>query len=206
MKVLALLSRKGGTGKSTLSRSIAVAALLDGRSVGVVDSDEQASLFKWGERRPHVEPKILHTSKGTVKQHIATFRKAGADLTVIDTPPNVQPIINLAVAEADAALIVTGVFFDDLEQVAVLVDMLKRLKKPSAIVLNRTPTRAAALTLARNALSTFNIPICPHTISLLVTHPYAGAEGLTANEREPGGRGAEEISKLWAWLKKSEFV
>jgi chromosome partitioning protein len=206
MKVLALLSRKGGTGKGTIARSIAIAALMDGRSVGIVDADEQASMAKWAERRPHAQPLILHTSKGTIKQHIATFRKAAADLVVIDTPPNVQPIINLAIAEADAALIVTGVFFDDLEQVAALVDMLKRVKKPTAIVLNRTPTRSAALTLARNALATFSLPICPQPIALLVAHPYAGADGLTASEREPGGRAAEEIGKMWEWLKKMEFA
>lgn len=206
MKVLALLSRKGGVGKTTLCRSIAVTALLNGRSVGVVDTDEQASMTKWGQRRPHAQPTILHTAKGSVRQHLATLRRAKADLALIDTPPNVQPIINLAVAEADAALIITGVFFDDLEQVSVLVDMLKQLKKPAAIVLNRTPTRAAALTLARNALGTFNLPICPQPISLLVAHPYAGAEGLSASEREPNGRAAEELGKMWAWLVKQEFV
>jgi len=206
MRVLSLLSRKGGTGKSTCARAIAVEALLAKQKVGLIDADEQGTVTMWGKRRPHAAPTIFSTRDGPIEKHLEALRKLGADLVVIDTPPNVQPIINIAVAQADAAIIVSGVFPDDLEQVSVLVDMLRKLGKKSGIILNRTPTRASSLNLARSALATFGLPIAPQAISQLVAHPYASAGGLTASEWEPDGKGAQELHKVFAWLKKEGFV
>jgi len=42
----------------------------------------------------------------------------------------------------------------------------------------------------------------PTAIIQRVTHPYASVEGLTASEREPGSKAAEELSKMYEWLKK----
>jgi chromosome partitioning protein len=206
MHVLSLLSRKGGTGKSTLCRAIAVEGLRHRRKVGIIDADEQGTVTLWGRRRPHAAPSILSTAAGTIDKHLAELRKAGADLAVIDTPPNVQPIINLAIGKADSSVIVSGVFPDDLEQVAVLAELLRKLKKPAGIVLNRTPSRAAALNLARAALATFGMPICPQAVSQLVAHPYASASGLTASEWEPDGKGARELAGVWSWLVKERLL
>jgi chromosome partitioning protein len=206
MKVLTLLSRKGGTGKSTLARAVAVEALLHEQKSAIIDADEQGTITLWGKRRPHRAPSILSVGKATIDKHVATLRREEADLVVIDTPPNVQPIINLAVSQADAAILAVGVYPDDLEQVGVLVDMLKKLKKPAGIVLNRTPARAQALTMARSALATFGLPICPQAVTQLVSHPYASAGGLTASEWEPEGKGAQELRSVWDWLAKEGFV
>jgi chromosome partitioning protein len=206
MHVLSLLSRKGGTGKSTLCRAIAVEGLLHKRKVGIIDADEQGTVTLWGRRRPHAAPSILSTAASTIDKHLAELRKAGADLVLIDTPPNVQPIINLAIGKADSSVIVSGVFPDDLEQVAVLAELLRKLKKPAGIVLNRTPSRAAALNLARTALTTFGVPICPQAVSQLVAHPYASASGLTASEWEPAGKGARELAGVWSWLVKERLL
>jgi chromosome partitioning protein len=206
MKVLSLLSRKGGTGKSTLARGIAVEALLHKQKSAIIDADEQGTVTLWGKRRPHAAPSILPAGKSSIDKHLAELRRDGADLVVVDTPPNVQPVINLAVAQGDASIIITGVFPDDLEQVSVLVDMLKKLRKPGGIVLNRTPTRASALNMARSALATFGLPICPQAVSQLVAHPYASAGGLTASEWEPEGKGAQELAGVWDWLVKEKFV
>ena len=39
MKVLAVLAQKGGVGKSAVARSLAVAALMDGRPTAIIDAD-----------------------------------------------------------------------------------------------------------------------------------------------------------------------
>ena len=51
MKVLALATQKGGTGKSSLAVSLAVAAQERSLKVYVVDLDPQATARKWFERR-----------------------------------------------------------------------------------------------------------------------------------------------------------
>lgn len=206
MKTIAVVSRKGGQGRSLISRSISVLTLIDQKSAGIIDTDAQLTIVLWGKRRKHTAPTIIPLGTGTIEGHKAAFRKANADLVVIDTPPNVQPVINLAIDQADSALIVTGVYGEDLEQVAVMAEMVKRLKKSAAIILNRVPQGASALREARNALSTFRLPICPTAIIQRVAHPYASVEGLTASEREPNSKAAEELSQMYVWLSKEGLV
>ena len=51
MRTVALLTQKGGAGKSTLAASLAVAAAGAGERVIALDLDPQASLVRWGKRR-----------------------------------------------------------------------------------------------------------------------------------------------------------
>ena len=51
MRTIALLTQKGGTGKTTLAASLAVAAAIAGERVIALDLDPQGSLTRWGERR-----------------------------------------------------------------------------------------------------------------------------------------------------------
>src|ERR1700719_4471419 len=51
MRTVALLTQKGGAGKTTLAASLAVAAAAAGERVIALDLDPQASLVRWGKRR-----------------------------------------------------------------------------------------------------------------------------------------------------------
>ena len=59
MKTLAILSRKGGAGKTTTALHLSVALEEMGLSVAVFDLDPQASASLWADRRgegPPVRP------------------------------------------------------------------------------------------------------------------------------------------------------
>ena len=51
MRTIALLTQKGGAGKTTLAASLAVAAAQTGERVIALDLDPQASLLRWGTYR-----------------------------------------------------------------------------------------------------------------------------------------------------------
>ena len=51
MQVVALVSQKGGTGKTTLAAGLAVSGERAGLSTVLVDLDPQASAAKWGDLR-----------------------------------------------------------------------------------------------------------------------------------------------------------
>ena len=51
MRTIAFVTQKGGTGKSTLASSLAVAALEAGEKVFIFDLDPQQSLIKWSKTR-----------------------------------------------------------------------------------------------------------------------------------------------------------
>ena len=51
MKTIAIAMQKGGVGKSTLTRSLAVAAADSGLNVLALDMDSQQSTSQWAGRR-----------------------------------------------------------------------------------------------------------------------------------------------------------
>jgi chromosome partitioning protein len=204
--VLAVLAQKGGVGKSTLARAIAVQALIEGHRAAIIDADPQGTSLKWAKRREAAAPAVVALGEATLPERLAELKARGADFIVIDTPPHAQPIISLAAELADAALIVTQPYPDDLQEVGVPAAILARLGKPAAIILNNTPSRAQAVTMARGALAAFPMPTCPIAITHLMAHPYASAEGQTAQEREPKGKAATELAEVWAWLNTKILV
>lgn len=204
--VLAVVARKGGVGKSTIVRALAVQALLDGHKAGIIDADEQGTCVKWSRRRKERAPAVEPLAGRPLGKVVTELKRRKAEVIVIDTPPHDAPLINIAARVADAALIVTEPFPDDLQEVGVVAAILHRLHKPAGIVLNNTPSRAHAATMARSALAAFPMPTCPVAVTHLMSHPYASADGLTAQEREPKGKAASELAQLWIWLQASILV
>ena len=200
MQVYSVLARKGGVGKSLVARSLAVQALLDGRKAAILDADPQETIVSWGRRRESGAPLIIGVAGRTIRDALDEIAGRGGDIVFIDTPPHAQPIINIAADVSDACLLVTGPYPEDLEQVGPVVTIVSGLGKPAAIILNKTPSKAHALTLARAALATFKIATCPTAITQLVGHPYASAEGLTVQEREPESKAAREVAAVWQWI------
>src|SRR3954452_12238117 len=105
MKTLVLASAKGGVGKSTLSAHLAIAAEAAGvGSVVLLDTDPQASLSKWWNKRRADTPGFAGI-KGSLSATLAQLDKAGIALAIIDTPPSLSASIDATVRVADLVLI-----------------------------------------------------------------------------------------------------
>ena len=48
MKILSIITQKGGAGKTTIATALAVAAQMDGKDVAILDLDDQATACFWG--------------------------------------------------------------------------------------------------------------------------------------------------------------
>lgn len=199
MKVLALLSQKGGAGKSTLARSFAVAALLDEIRVVVIDADPQGTVVNWRQRRDAEAPTVVALDGKTLAERIDEVRAAGADLCIIDTPPHLRAIVGMAAEAADAAIIPCRPTPEDLEAIGPTLQILQGTNTRTGLVFNAVPSGARVLALARAGVAALGLPVCPTAITERVAHPYASSEGMTVQEREPTSRGAAEITEVWRW-------
>ena len=59
--IVAVVAEKGGVGKTTLSLTLAVAAVQAGRKVAVLDTDPQSTASKWTDRRDVEMPWVVPT-------------------------------------------------------------------------------------------------------------------------------------------------
>jgi chromosome partitioning protein len=106
MDVIAVIAQKGGTGKTTLTLALAVAAQLAGKVTAIVDLDPQASASNWSDRREMDSPVVVSAQPARLPHVLTSAEASGAALVLIDTPPRAE---QAALAAAKAAhLILIG--------------------------------------------------------------------------------------------------
>jgi chromosome partitioning protein len=139
---------------------------------------------------------------------VAGLQERGAGLIVIDTPPHSAPAINAALDVSTGAVMVTRPNPMDVRALEATWGIVSRMRKPSTTVFTQTPpgSRARALGLARGQLERLRIPFCPTPISYTLSFPYAQAEALAVQEREPTGKARAEIAEIWGWLKRHAII
>ena len=207
MKIVAVAINKGGTGKTTITKSIATAAAATGLNVLVLDVDSQENSRKWGNRRKERNPyKILpvvkFTTENSLPDELEQAKRAGCDLVVIDTPPGRSTEAVAAVEAADLVLIPFEAddqdSFDGIPKTARLA---RASETPTVGILNKaTPNSRSQIETAKLVCEAANIPMAPVVMHRYVQHRDANPKGMTAQELEPDSTAAAEIAALWDWL------
>jgi chromosome partitioning protein len=201
MKTVAILSQKGGTGKTTLSLHLAVAGERRGRSVAVIDLDPQASAAGWKDSRPGETPVVISIPHSRLAQALQTAKEAGADLALIDTAPHSEAAAMAAARAADLVLIPCRPGILDLRAIGSTADLVKLAGKPAFVVLNATPPRAVNLLAdAREAVGVHGVDVAPVAIQQRAAFAHALTAGQTAEEYAPDSKAAEETSALFDWM------
>lgn len=88
MKVLSIVSQKGGTGKTSLATHLFVEAERNGHTTALIDLDPQASAAKWGDDRESDTPAIIATPASRLNHWLEIAEENGATLVIVDTAPN----------------------------------------------------------------------------------------------------------------------
>ena len=211
MIVISVLARKGGVGKSTAARCIAVEALKAGKATVIIDADPQPTCHRWGQRRLAAGipvPLVVQADPAGLKGQVDGYKARGVDIVIIDTPPTATPVVNAALDVSDAAIVVTRPNPEDLESVQESLRVASAQRRPTGVILWQAPPdkRVKAVSLALEALQAMGARTCPTAISASISYPYAYAEGLTPQEREPDGRARAELADVWAWMQRESFL
>lgn len=197
MKTIALLSQKGGVGKTTLALHLAVGWTQRGVNVALIDIDPQVSAAKWGDRREAVLPVVRAVPEKRLPQELETIRRAGGEVAVIDTAPRADAVI-LEVGEiADLVVIPCRPSILDFEALADTLKLVRTTGVPILTVLNAVVPHVSDTELAADAIAQLGAAVCPVRIHRRVAFARALIEGRTAQEVEPAGKAAAEIEELF---------
>jgi chromosome partitioning protein len=207
MHTIALVTQKGGTGKSTLAIGLAIAAMQDGHKVRLLETDPQGTVSNWRQRRTAVEPAV-ETASGSleIEQKLAMFERSGVTLTIVDTGGGNNTTMEAVIAAADLCLIPARPSPADIEATAQTLSIIRDNDKPFAFVLNQTPVRSYRLADAASALSDTAVDL---NVMGVLALPYivlrndqqdALGAGLSVTEYASTGKSAEEIRGLWQWV------
>ena len=200
MHTIALISQKGGAGKSTLAINLAVAAEHAGAKALVVDLDPQASTTAWADSREAETPIVLSAHAARLPEILATAREHSAQLCLIDTAPHAEGPALAAARAADVALIPCRPSIIDLRAVAASHDIARLANIPAAAVLCATPARGPLATEAQAALEAQGFSIAPIRIGQRAAFVHAATAGLGVQELEPRGKATQEIVALYDWI------
>src|SRR5256885_13326032 len=99
MRVLALASQKGGSGKTTLSGHLAVQAQLSGAGpLCLIDIDPQGSLADWWNEREADMPAFAQNTVARLASDLEVPCQQGFRPSGVDTPPAIPMAIQRVIA------------------------------------------------------------------------------------------------------------
>lgn len=156
MNVLAILSLKGGVGKTTSALYLAAVASAQGRHVTVLDLDSERSACRWAH---HLLLPFAVQPCGfdRLNQQVQIAREGGG-LAIIDTPPNARDLLLRAGTLADLAVVPVAPSGLDMDRLRPTLELLAdlQLQRPEldvAILMTRHNARRRLAREAQQALT-----------------------------------------------------
>ncbi len=204
MQTVAVVSQKGGAGKTTLAIHLGVAASAARLVSLIVDTDPQATASKWSIWRGGSDPEVIDcAAHALLSRKLQRAAELGAQFAVIDTPPHADIMAREACRAADLLLIPCRPRAFDLDAIQTTAELVKSSGKPAFVVFMAGPPRAPVLYAdAGQLVQQFGLQVAPVVLPDRAVFHHSTERGKTATEIEPNGRAAEEVAALWNWLRQ----
>jgi len=200
MKIIAIASRKGGVGKTTIAGHLAVEAERSGSGpVGLMDIDPQGNLSDWWNARPVASPLYVRIPLERLGEEIANLTKQGLSYLFVDTPPTVNSDVGDLIALSELVVIPTRPSPHDLRSIGATIDLAERLGKPLVFVVNAAVANAR-ITNETLALLSRHGHLAPTVVHQRIAFASSMTDGRTVMELAPRSPGSEEIEGLWSYL------
>jgi chromosome partitioning protein len=211
MRNIAVVARKGGSGKTTVAVNLAIAAYRRAYRVRLADTDPQGSAAEVMRVRQTPGPEVVGiTGDELFRLQKASPSDAADEITIMDTPAASEDAIGHAIALAHLSLLVVRPTFLDIAAALHTARILRSLRKPGLILLNQAPVsragaEAPAVKRAMDALRLMQLPVTPVVLRARANYQTTLASGRSVEELGPGNPAAQEIAQLWAYIERFAF-
>lgn len=202
MKTIAILSQKGGAGKTTIAINLAVAANSGRRQSAIIDLDPQASATSWHDSRSSDTPPVISAQASRLEQVLEAANKAGANLVIIDTAPHSESSSLAAARAANLVLIPCRPAILDLRAITNTIDLARLADTPAFVILNSVPPRGSLADEASDAIASFDVEVAPVRVGQRAAFVHSITSGQSVQEYEPHGKAAKELTNLYKWACK----
>lgn len=206
MRIIGVLNTKGGTGKTTITSSLAVRASQD-KLTAVCDLDPQGSYSDWYRRRGSPDnPALLVGAELASDAVEALLLTSPYEYVFLDGPPGALIVTEDAIGVSDLVIIPMRASGLDLQASQDCIQLCQDMNTPFLVVVNDKGQHDAKLIEStKGLLLNWKVPFAKTTIAHRVPYVNAITTGKTGAEKDK--KAAEEIDALWkevlAALKKS---
>ena len=202
MKKIAVISQKGGAGKTTISINLAIAALFDKKSTAIFDLDPQASACGWGDSRDNEMPAVVSCQSARLESMLKTAEESEADLVILDTAPHSESYALQAARLADLIIIPCRPATLDLRAINNTIDLASLAKTPAIVVFNAIPPNSRIGEEAITLIKSQGIEVCSTSLGQRISYVHSITAGQGVMEYEPSGKAAKEIKDLYKSICK----
>ncbi len=210
MRTIAVVSRKGGSGKTTVAVQLAVGLWLRGHSTLLTDTDPQQSSVEVLKNRMGQGPRIATGSASDLVALQAAAVRDGLDALIIDTPAVVEEETAQAIVLADLAVMVLRPTFLDLAAAVNTSRLIRQLRKPGLLILNQAPVARGsveppAVKRTLEALQLLRLPVAPAILRSRSIYQTAMEHGRSAEELDADGPAGRETAQMCDFLQRFTF-
>ena len=200
--IIAVVGRKGGVGKTTVSVHLAGEFAARGILVHLVDSDPQGSAAQWaapGNLRLPVEH--LPVTVDRLKPWVERVRTVAADVMILDCPPHLDAALGAAVGLADLAVLPCGPSGLDMMAMGEVLAVVRQAReyragKPAALIVpNRVDRRTSEGREIVAELAKLGEPVGP-ALAYRSAFVRAFNTGDTVGAFAPGSMADTEVKAL----------
>lgn len=198
--IITVAQQKGGSGKTTVAVNLAVALRERGHSVALLDTDPQGSLGRWFLERlgrlGEDEALEFGTSSAWGASYESDKLKKRFDFVIIDTPPKIDSDLRPALRAADLVLVPVATSHVDLWATEGVLDLARREKCETLIVLNRTRSHARLTGEVAEGALALGAEVAGAQLANRVAYAESLGQGLGAGESARNSAARAEVEAL----------